>query len=42
MDLRIGWVSMDWIILAQDREQWWGLVNNIPSGSKKCWEFVNI
>jgi hypothetical protein len=30
MDLReIGWGGMDWIGLAQDREQWWALVNTI-------------
>jgi hypothetical protein len=28
MDLReIGWNGMDWIDLAQDRDQWRGLVN---------------
>jgi hypothetical protein len=28
MDLReTGWGSMDWIHLAQDREQWMALVN---------------
>jgi hypothetical protein len=34
MDLReIGWDGMDWIDLAQDREQWRALVNmvmNLP------------
>jgi hypothetical protein len=30
MDLReIGWVVMDWINLAQDREQWRVLVNTV-------------
>jgi hypothetical protein len=30
MDLReIGWSGMDWIDLAQDREQWRALVNTI-------------
>jgi hypothetical protein len=30
MDLReIGWEYLDWIHLAQDRDQWWTLVNAI-------------
>jgi hypothetical protein len=30
MDLReISWGSVDWIELAQDREQWWALVNTV-------------
>jgi hypothetical protein len=30
MDLReIGWGSMDWIDLPQDRNQWRGLVNTV-------------
>jgi hypothetical protein len=30
MDLRdIGWNSMGWIDLAQDRDQWKGLVNTV-------------
>jgi hypothetical protein len=30
MDLReIGWNDMDWIELAQDRGQWWALVNMV-------------
>jgi hypothetical protein len=32
---------MDWIHLAQDRDQWRALVNgNKPSGSIKCWEIL--
>jgi hypothetical protein len=28
IDLKeIGWVGVDWIYLAQDRDQWWVLVN---------------
>jgi hypothetical protein len=30
MDLReIGWVSIDWIDLAQDTDQWRSLVNTV-------------
>jgi hypothetical protein len=30
MDLReVGWGCMDWIELAQDRDRWWALVNEI-------------
>jgi hypothetical protein len=30
MDLReTGWDAMDWIDLAQDRDQWWALVNTV-------------
>jgi hypothetical protein len=30
MDLReIGWGSVDWIQLAQDRDRWWALVNTV-------------
>jgi hypothetical protein len=29
-DLReIGWEGVDWMDLAQDRDQWWALVNTI-------------
>jgi hypothetical protein len=30
MDLReIGWVGIDWIVLAQDRDQWRALVDKV-------------
>jgi hypothetical protein len=30
MDLReIGWGSVDWIQLAQDRDRWWALLNTV-------------
>jgi hypothetical protein len=30
MGLReIGWAGMDWIYLAQDRDQWWALLNAV-------------
>jgi hypothetical protein len=36
MDLReIGWDGVDWIDLAQDRDQWRALVNI------KCWKFLS-
>jgi hypothetical protein len=52
MNLRdIGWDDMDWLYLAQDRDQWRALVNiilyfsscergNEPSDSVKRWEFL--
>jgi hypothetical protein len=30
MDLtEIGWESVDWMYLAQDRDQWWAVVNTV-------------
>jgi hypothetical protein len=43
MNLRdIGWGSMDWIDLAQDRDQWRALVNTAMNlrGPIKCWEIL--
>jgi hypothetical protein len=43
MDLReIGWDGMDWINLAQDRDQWEGSCEhgNEPSGYIKYWEVL--
>jgi hypothetical protein len=38
MDLsEIGWDGVDWIDLAQDRDQWRALVNEF-SGCTNCWE----
>jgi hypothetical protein len=40
MNIReIGWGDMDWIDLAQDRDQWRALVNTVMNirGSIKCW-----
>jgi hypothetical protein len=42
-DLReIGWSGMDWIDLAQDRDQWRTLVNTVmnPWGSVGFWEIL--
>jgi hypothetical protein len=42
MDLRdIGWDRMDWIDLAQNRDQWRALVNMIVNlYSIKFWEIL--
>jgi hypothetical protein len=30
IDLReIGWIGLDWIDMAQDRDEWWALVNAV-------------
>jgi hypothetical protein len=37
----IGWGGMDWIDLAQDRNQWMTCEHgNEPSGSIKYWEVL--
>jgi hypothetical protein len=43
MDLReMGWGGMDWLDLAQDRDQRRALVNTVMKlrGSIKCWEVL--
>jgi hypothetical protein len=31
IDREIGWGGMDWIYLAQERDQWRGLVNTVKN-----------
>jgi hypothetical protein len=42
IDVReIGWDGMDWIDLAEDRDQWRACEHsNEPLGSIKCWEVL--
>jgi hypothetical protein len=45
MDLReIGWESVAWMHLVQDRDHWWTFCEhgNEPSGSVKSMEFLDI
>ena len=35
---QVGYVGIDWIELAQDRDRWWALVN---AGFIKCGEFLD-
>jgi hypothetical protein len=37
-----GWDGMDWIDVAQYRDQWRALVNTVMKllSSKKCWEVL--
>jgi hypothetical protein len=39
MDLKeVGWGGIDWIVLAEDRDRWWALVNVISTfGFHKAW-----
>jgi hypothetical protein len=40
--IEIGWDGVDWINLAQERDQWRGSCEhgNEPLGSIKCWEIL--
>jgi hypothetical protein len=41
-DLRqIGWGGMDWIDLAEDRDQWRALVNTVMNLRIKYWEILD-
>jgi hypothetical protein len=41
--LEVGYMDMDWILLAQDRDRWRGTFEcgNEPSGSIKCGKFLD-
>jgi hypothetical protein len=36
---QIGWVGVDWIGLAQNRNKWGDLVNSVMN-IRECWEIV--
>jgi hypothetical protein len=38
----MGWYGLDWIDLAQERDQWRALVNTVMNirVPKKCWEIL--
>jgi hypothetical protein len=40
---KVGCWSIDWIVLAQDRDIWKALVNVVMNiwGCIKCWEFLD-
>jgi hypothetical protein len=41
MDLiEIGWGSVDWIGLAQDRDKWRALVNAVMNLGVPCWKSI--
>jgi len=29
--MKTGWSSVDWILLSQDRDQWWDILNTVIS-----------
>jgi hypothetical protein len=42
MDLQeIGWNSIDYSSLAQDRDRWWALVSAVTKGSIEYKEFLD-
>jgi hypothetical protein len=44
MDLReVVWEGVDWIHLAQDRDQWWAVVNTVmnPRVPNKARKFLD-
>jgi hypothetical protein len=42
MDLqKVGWRGMDWIDLAQEREEWRATCPNEPSVYIRCGEFLD-
>jgi hypothetical protein len=36
----VGWESMDWIYLAENRDQWQACINS--TGFIKCWQFLEF
>jgi hypothetical protein len=40
--VEVGWGDVDWISLAQDRDEWRALVNSVLNvwGSINCWETI--
>jgi hypothetical protein len=36
----MGWETMNWVHLAEDRDKWQAVVNGL-SGFIRCWEFLD-